>query len=257
MCAILAKGLAAQFYIQVNTGYSVSTHPFTYVNRVITDNIINQFRIKLNYGHGFNLGLSAGYEFSDNFFAEVNLSSSLISRSRSDNDWGYYFRREYLNLHLSGLNGDAEMRNTSLQLAPLLGFSVSAGRFKPFIKAGLNILYLKSRYSNSYTYKYLDENHAWYLEITELKREYTGKIKPGVRGCAGVLYRLTEDLLLSAELSAVNSMYQFDKSHTLSFIVDGVERVDEIEENPEKLDDGDGTVDHSNIGLNIGIRYTF
>lgn len=253
----LAHSLTAQFYMHFNTGYSVSVTPKIHENRVIADSIIDQFRIKFPYGHGLNFGCSFGYAFSKNLFTEIGLHTSLFSRSRSDNDWGDYFRRNYTKLHLSGLNGDATMRNSGFQIAPLIGFSAEAGKFSPYIKAGLNILYLKSRYSNNYTYKYFGESHEAYLENTEVEREYTGRIKAGFRAGAGTLYKLTDKLMLSAEITVVNSIYHFDKSNTVSFKVDGVEKVEELEVNPEKLGDDQGLVDFSNVGLNVGVRYAF
>jgi outer membrane protein W len=244
--------MPAQFYIHLNTGYSLSTHPVVQENRVITNDNIEMFRIKFSYGNGVNIGLAAGYSFSGNFFGEINVITTLFSQSHSDNNWEYYFKREYLKLHLTGLNGDVLIRNNSVQLAPLLGYYVNAGKWSPFIKAGLNILYLKSRYENNYTYKYFDPDTGPYLEYTELRRESEGGIEFGIRGSAGVLYRISENMLLSVDFTAVNSMYHFQKPETISFKVDGVDGIDESE-----AEAGKQTVDFSNIGLNIGIRYSF
>lgn len=249
--------MMAQLYMQFNSGYSVSVTPVIHENRVIADSIIDQFRVKFPYGHGLNLGYSIGYTFSKNLFSEISIHTSVFSRSRSDNDWGDYFKRDYTKLHLSGLNGDATMRNTNFQISPLIGISAEAGKFNPYIKAGLNFLYLKSAYSNYYTYKYYGEGHEPYLEITEVEREYTGNLKVGFRAGAGTLYKLNHNLMLSAEITIVNSMYHFDKSYTLSFKVDGIEKIEELEVNPEKLANDKGLVDFSNIGLNVGIRYVF
>jgi outer membrane protein W len=257
LLVILAPAIRAQMYIHFSTGYTFSTQPFVHQNRVITDSIIDQFKIKFSYGKGLNIGLGVGYAFSDNFFTELNVSTALFSRSHSDNDWEYYFKREYLKLHLSGLNGDAMMKNTSIQVAPLIGYSVNAGRFRPYIKAGLNILYLKSLYSNSYTYRYLNDSFEWYLEYTDVERIYSGSLKLGFRGSAGFSYSLSDHVRLSAEFMTVNSMYHFKESRTLTFRVDGIEKVDELEENPEKFDDNEGTIDFSNIGFNFGFRYLF
>ncbi|HEX2394768.1 MAG TPA: outer membrane beta-barrel protein, partial [Bacteroidales bacterium] len=185
----------AQLYIHLNSGYSVSTHPSIMQNRVITDNTIEQFRIKFSYGNGLNLGIGAGYAFSEHFFAELNAVTTFFSRSRSENNWEYYFKREYYKLHLTGLNGDVLIRNSSIQLAPMIGYSINAGKFSPFFKAGLNILYLKSRYANTYTYKYFDSGIGWYLETTEVKRRSDGGMQLGFRGSAGILYRLSEKLM--------------------------------------------------------------
>lgn len=253
VCLIcLISSARAQLYIHLNSGYSVSTQPDIRQNRVITDNTIDLFRIKFSYGNGLNLGIGAGYKFSEHFFAELNAVTTFFSRSRSENNWEYFFKREYSKLHLTGLNGDVLIRNTSIQLAPMIGYSVSAGKFSPFLKAGLNILYLKSRYENNYTYKYFESGTGWYLENTDVKRRTDGGIQLGFRGTAGILYRLSEKLMLMVDLTAVNAMYRFDVPETLSFKVDGVEKVDETVEDLKEE-----TVDFSNIGLNVGIRYNF
>jgi len=246
----LACASPAQFYVNFRTGYSISTQPTIQQNRVITDNKIDQFRIKFPYGNGLNLAFGIGYQISENFFGEINAVTTLFSRSHSDNNWEYYFKREYLKLHLTGLNGDVRIRNSSIQLAPVLGYSVKAGRLTPFIKAGLNILYMKSRYSNNYTYKYFDEITGSYLEYTELEKEYKGDIELGFRGSAGVYYQFSDKVKVSADLTAVNAMYHFHQPEIILFKVDGVDG--EMEETREKR-----TVDFSNIGLNIGIMYEF
>jgi outer membrane protein W len=245
----------AQLYIHFNTGYSFSTQPYIHQNRVITDSIIDMFPVKFAYGKGLNLGMGLGYSISDNISVELVVTTALLTASSSNNNWEQYFLKEYIKLHLSGLNGDAKMKNASIQIAPLFVYSAILGKFGPYLKAGLNLLYVKSSYTNNYTYRYLNDSFEWYLEYTELKREYKGNLTLGFRGSLGTYYRLSDRMMLSAEFVAVNSVYHFTESRTLIFKVDGVEKVGELEENPVRLAHDEGRIDYSHIGVNIGIKY--
>lgn len=242
----------SQWYFNFNTGYSFTTHPDIRQNRVITNDTIKLFRIKFPYGNGLNTSFGAGYIFEHNFFAEIRAITTFFSGSRSDNNWKEYFRREYLKLHLTGLNGNVVIRNSIIQVTPLIGYSINTGKVRPFFSAGLNFLYMKSRYTNDYTYRYFSETLGVYFEDTHVERETHGKIALGFRGNVGILYPLGESMLLTADVTAVNSMYHFKKPVTLSFKVNGVEEVNETEEDLNEY-----SVDFSNLGFNIGIRYAF
>ena len=252
---LLANTTVGQMYIHFNTGMSFSTSPYIHRNRVVTDNVIDLFRIKFNYGNGLNLALSAGYQINENFSVEFLASTALFTASSSHHNWEKYFIHEYDNLHLSGLNGDAKMTNASVHLAPLLMYSIRLGKIQPYIKAGLNLLSLRSTYTNDYTYRYVNDQHEPYLERTSLKRLYTGSIHAGFRGNAGLMYQLTDKLMLSAEFIAVNSAYRFKESETVRFNVDGSDLLDTLEENPEKFTGDEVMIDYSHIGFNLGIRY--
>lgn len=240
----------AQWYLNFQTGYSLALNPEIQQNRVVTDNIIKLFRIRFSYGNGLNTSLGGGYIFPGNIFAGVEAVTSFFSTSHSDNNWEYYFMREYEKLHLSGLNGDVVIKNYVIQVAPVIGYSISSGKIRPFIKAGLNLLYMMSMYTNDYTYKYFTESRDSFLEYTHLERKRKGKIDLGIRGSAGVLYPIGDRFCLSADLTIINSMYRFNKPEIVSFKVNGVETA-----NDEEL--YESSVDFTNLGFNMGIRYTF
>jgi hypothetical protein len=247
----------AQFYAGFNTGYTFATQPYTHQNRVITDSTISLFRIPFAYGKGLNLGINAGYIFSDHFSVELNFFTAVLTQTNSDNNWEKYFVRDYSKLHLSGLNGDARMKNASIQIAPLLVYSVSLGKFSPYIKTGVNLLYVKTSYHNNYTYRYRNPGSGYYLEYNQLKREYKGGLNAGFRGAVGTRYQVADRLFMSAEFMAVNSSYHFRESRTLEFNVDGEDRLNTLDENPVKFDKDESRVDYSHIGVILGIRYVF
>lgn len=253
---IITANVKGQFYVHFTSGYSFATNPYIHQNRVVADGLISMFRIRFSYGKGLNLNLSAGYRLNEHLSAEILASTAIFTSSRSDHNWKKYFEREYMQLHLTGLNGDACMSNASVQLSPMLIYTISTGKWNPYVKAGLNFLFVKTTYTNYYTYRYTNDNGEVYLENTSLKRIYTGNWNMGFRGAVGVMYPLKENLMVTAEFMAVNSSYAFKESKTVKFDVDGVDRLSTISDNPRKMKGNEGIVDYSHIGFNVGLRWT-
>lgn len=248
-------GAKGQFYAQFTSGYSFSTNPSVQQNREVTDNLISMYRIRFSYGKGLYLNLSAGYRLDEHLSAEFLASTALFTTSHSDHNWKQFFEQEYSRLHLTGLNGDARMRNASVQLSPMFVYSIKAGKWTPYIKAGVNLLFVKTIYTNFYTYKYTNENLEEYLENTSLKRIYTGNWNAGFRGAIGIMYPIKDHVLFTAEFMAVNTSYRYKESKTVKFDVDGVDKLSTLTDNPHILRGDDGTVDYSHIGVNAGIRW--
>jgi hypothetical protein len=253
---VASASVKGQFYVHFTTGYSFATNPAIQQNRVVTDNLISLYKIRFSYGKGLNLNLSAGYRLSEHLSAELLASTALFTTSHSDHNWKKYFEQEYVLLHLTGLNGDARMRNASAQLSPMLVYSVTAGKWIPYVKAGINLLFVKSTYTNYYTYRYTNENNEVYLENTSLKRIYTGNWNLGFRGAIGIMYPISDNLSLTTEFMAVNSSYRFKESETVKFDVDGVDKLSTVTDNPRKFTGNEGIVDYSHIGIHAGIRWT-
>jgi len=217
---ICTSSSSAQMYVNAFTGYSFSNSTQYLALETTGNDILNAERMRLNYGKGMNLGAGLGYIFNDNISFEVTINTQFFTKS------------SYTVFYDNWVTGpvrskmDYTIRNTNLQIAPLVVYSADLKKMKLYLKAGLNFLYSESIIDIvSYTF---------YSESQEVDK---GGLDMGFRGGLGLQYQVSESTDLYAEYMSIITNYVYTNSSA--------------------WDHPDYRVDYSHMGLNIGIRYRF
>lgn len=185
----------AQFYFNVFTGYSFSTNPQKTENVEVRDNAVDSHYTKFYYGKGMNLGVGIGYNFKNGLGVALSSNTQIFTRSAYKNHWRSPSNYEG-NYYVSGLRGEGGKENKSIQLAPLLVYTLDMGRIAPYLKVGLNFLKVKTVSDQVYKGKYPDFTTE---HLYEIQSTLSGKWRTGFRGAIGATYKISDKWNIYAE----------------------------------------------------------
>lgn len=249
----LSVPVNAQFYVKPAVGYSVGLNPVEMKSTLIFNDIKTETVSKIYNGQGLNLGLSAGYDFSNNFSFEIggctqvfttqHISSPQLPDLSRLTSYSYYY---------SNLFGNITHTNSIFQFYPQLVSRIDCQGINFYIKTGPNFTFVKT--------KILQDNTTWdwkpvsYHVITGGNEK--GRIEMGFQASVGIEYQVSEKLNLFAELLTVHANYKFREYETEKYEIDGVDHLSDLDKRSGSID-GSYKVDFSNIGFNIGIKYMF
>ena len=239
----------SQFNILTYTGYTFSTNPDIFDNIVIEDYKLNATKAIFKHGNGINVGVGIGYDFSEKLSLNINCITQLYSKSEFGND-------SYLNL--SGIYGYYTFENKNIQVSPLLVYYHKLGKFKLFIKGGLNMLYSRTILFHNYYALHYDFNTH---ETTKKYHQYTYVIKGGInfgfRGAIGLQYPLSKKISLYVELMSVNTNYNYKELEVTKFLISGEDYLSSIDDVKKEYENDEGLVDYSHAGILVGLIYKF
>lgn len=215
-----------------------------------------------SYGGGTNVGLNVGYMFSEHVGAELGFSYFLGSEVTSD--------------MVSVPTGDLTVmrKSTQMRLAPSIVLT-TGGDFALYTKAGLVLPVGGSTIIN-----YVDGTNP--NSVVERDFEAKGAMSLGFQGAIGANYKLSDNLSIFGELSAVNLRIK-SASNTMTrnstngtdviSLMDTYDKettfVDELGpnsnnagynsdyKNTEAKEDLASTTNFNGFFINIGVKYSF
>jgi hypothetical protein len=215
---------------------------------------MNQFYARFPFGKGMNLGLGIGYAINENVSVELSINTQVITGAEFNNDWNSYIE-DASSWSVSGINGYAKIKNTNIQIAPLFIYTGSWGKFNPYIKAGINLIYSQAFSENN---SKLIISFFSDTVTSESKYKYKGGINLGFRGAFGAKYSINRRFSVYGEFMVVNTNYNYRKSEVLVNLRNGENLLpEEEEERIEDITHNEGLRDFSSVGINFGIRYQF
>jgi hypothetical protein len=265
---ILAFNLSAQkFYLGVHAGYGFSTSAGQAAGFDVeetTDKIVYE-RVQGGTGEGSNIGLRFGYNVSKNIGFELG-TSYLFGRTLTTTSTASVPNQEF--------NGTASTTVTMLQLSPEIVFrSTLKGKIVPYAKFGL-LLGFNTLSEIDFT---INQDMSFSSLITSGRLERKSDFDIGITSSLGANFFIAKQILLFAELNAINLSYQPESMSRTSYIVDGENELssfptyenetvylDRIEYNPNEPIDLNKpkeelsvSVPLSNIRFNLGLRVNF
>jgi hypothetical protein len=248
----------SQFYIHPYIGYSRSLHPEKVQTGVTINMVKNIYVDKIKYGKGCNLGIDIGYKFKEHWLIGLTTNTQFFTKSHFSHE-----QIDYNKLEESGINsfsywgylGDYQYKFQNLQFSPQFGYYEDFHKFSLYLRFGPNFLKSKASVTREYIEWEMDGWWEYYPLHVKEEMEYTGKLKIGLQSSLGIDYHLTDKLNLTAEFLLINTNYTWNKAERIRYEIDGVNHLNDFEKKTYDLDKSAGTVDFSQIGINIGIRY--
>lgn len=244
----------AQVYIQPSVGYNFSSQPSVNQSIFVTDNQKTVYTTKFKYGEGAYLGLNLGYKFKSNLFIEVNTRKTVYSKYRESVE--YPDLRSLTNYFYSGYSGTINYESSILQIAPLIGYQVQKKKLTTYFKVGPN--FMKSTFTPTYSYIDRVPTDAGFVDYNTVRKgEYTGKFNLGLQANLGFCYSLKQNLQLVLDFVTVYNNYKITKAKIASYEVDGVNELEKLGDTNITLDKDNNQLNHSQYGVNVGIKYFF
>jgi outer membrane protein W len=249
---IIGMQAKSQFFVEFSTGYSFSTKPYVIRNILKIEDRISEFKEEYKFGKGLDYGISFGYTVNEHLDFSLFMHSKTLSSSDFNLDLTQYYSEYGSNFYFSGNSGSTELTMKTIQVAPLLVLRKSYNKISPYLKVGPNFLKLQSEFVNERIE--LDDSDTQ-VAVNETS-EYKGKVDIGLIVAVGLSMKLGDSFFWYAEVISCNSNYDFTDLTISEFSVDNIDRKDELEQTSFEYSNNEFLVDYSNIGFNIGIRYT-
>lgn len=204
-----------QFYIKVAGGYSfaVPGHPIgtneSDVDRLVTDPETGYYvpgliesrakEVRGSYNSGIAPMATVGYQFQSNIGIELGA--------------GYVFGKEYVTHDdfSEFLDGELQRQRSTVRttdaknlfISPGIVVTTSTPQLRPFVSVGMIMAFPKTRESVAFNSTY-DVDYGTTLQ----EYEYSGGTAIGLRGGAGLDYKLNDKLSLFAELVFTSMNYR-------------------------------------------------
>jgi len=191
---LLASGTnAQQVYVKLQGTYAngLNQNSQHYVNPI--PGYDDEEKDYYTYGTGTNIGLSAGYNFSEKIALNLDLA--------------YLFSKEYeIEMYSENISHRARMVN----ITPGIQMSAGYDKFNPYAKAGLVLGFGKIITES--------ENDDFYS-----KTELTGGLALGINGALGIEYKLSDAFQVFAEASLASISWAPEKAEYVTYEIDGVD----------------------------------
>jgi hypothetical protein len=237
-----------QVYISAFRGISIPTNPFVSENIIAVDTKVLSFKTKFPFGEGVDLGIGMGYKFSNNLSMEVDISTQVLTKCEFKNDWDKYIEEYQRQYYLYGTKDELTLTSQSLQLTPMLKYSIQHKKMNSYIKAGLDILYLESLISRNYDDQGNKIEEDWL---------YTGDYGLGLKSAFGIESEALNNFWVFAEINIVNMNFEFTKSEATKFEVEDMDLLKDLVEPKIEFEDDEFIIDFSNFGVFLGVTYYF
>ncbi len=248
----------SQFYLQPSIGFSFSQHPEVSQGNLVIEGKQTVYKRTIKLSEGVHAGFGAGYAFKNNLFVEVSGQKSIYTKHQTSSGLPDFSTLD--NYYYSGFVGETEYRTNMIQFSPLLGYRIQKNRFGAYIKAGPN--FMKSTISSTHSefeIEYVHTENGWKQVRYDIEwsEEYTGNLNVGFQSNLGFSFDIKKDLQLTIEYVTVSNNYVIKRGEITGYKVDGVNRMDEIDDPKFEVDNDDYKLNHSYIGFNIGVKYFF
>jgi len=255
MLGILAVN--AQLYLKAYTGYSLSLNMDKNISREIVNTIENDYAFTYKHGEGMNLGIAVGYQINKNLSVEANCNTQLFTNQKITIPSSIDYASTTQSFYFSGFFGSLNYSHQIIQLSPQLMYRVNYHKINLYIKTGPNFLNARSYISDYYKEFILSETH-WGFDFKDAasKRYLEGKWSIGLQSSVGIEYPISSKMTLFGELLSINGNFLFNKSILQSYEIEGVSQINEGTQTTFDLS-SEKKCDFSQIGLNVGIKYTF
>ena len=256
LCCLLTEMIYAQIYIKGYTGYALSTGNERFnATEIINDKTYaSSYRLKL--GQGINVGLSIGYDLNKNIAFEITGNTLFSPKYKYSNSYQWDFN-SYSNVwHWSynGFFGDVEYASTMFGVSPQIVFrSNPYNQWIFYLKGGLDFVVVKFKKTTRtipIDFPFYNSHTPSYYQTIR----YSGNLSTGIQYSFGTEYKLSKNICVFAELTAVNLKYTFKRSQILQYEIDGINSLSELEST--KSNDLDNQLVLNHVGFNIGIKYS-
>jgi hypothetical protein len=245
----------AQIYVKALTGYSFSSNPQIEQSTEIINDLKNVYVTKFKNGEGINLGLAFGYNLNNYFSIELVSNTQIFTSQNISIPQPDYNNMTYNNFSFEGYRGNIKYTNTIFQFSPQFIYNIDYKKIKFYLKLGPNFMFVKNNSRFDYTSWKLD-TFKWIPNHIVEELNTKGGLSIGVQSSFGGEYHLSENINLFVELLSVNANYTIKKSEIISYDIDGVNHLGDLDKQSQTISDA-GKIDFSHIGFNIGIKYIF
>jgi hypothetical protein len=253
LCCLAAHS-RGQFYVQPSVGYTFNSHPTVMKSLLITDNLKSVFTMKLRYGQGLHAGVTAGYCLWDQFFIELDAKQGMLTRNSASVEETDI--RELDNFYMAGFFGEIEHRSPLFQFSPRIGYRVRKEMFAASFSLGPDFMTTKV-IQTMRTVDYEFNGMTLIPHDVEAVQEYKGGLHTGLQAGLGLSWSFRPDMQLVFDFVTVFNNYEIASGEVTFYEVDGVDRLESLDDTGIEIDPLDNRLNHSHYGLNIGLRYVF
>jgi opacity protein-like surface antigen len=219
---LLSINLFAQpFYIKISSGYGLSTSPKEFISYDFTMSSRTYESQSFSFGEGLYFNVALGYNVSSNVGVDLEFnytSGAPLNLSYSFNDT------------ISQESREEEQKGTAITIIPSFLLSAEFGMLKPYIKfgpilgfAGIDIKNNRNGVVSSVGTA--PQNYTVYEESS-----YENNFVWGINAALGMDIQLTEIFAVTVEVINKNLSYSPDKLVWEKYLVNGVDRIREIQE---------------------------
>ena len=267
LCLCVPGLSLAQLYLKGYTGYAFSTgnekltsfeeiHWREYpAGKYIYENNASSYQLKL--GQGVNLGLCLGYALNKNIAFEITGNTQLFSTFNYSKPYLFqvlgFTREDPYGWSWNGIGffGDLEYTNTLFQVSPQIVFrSNPYNQWSFYLKGGPDFMKVThKRTVQNLKFGFFDV--ATVLSTTK----FSGNINTGIQCSFGTEYKLSKNICIFAELTAVGVRYTFKKYQDLRYEIDEIDSLSTL--GSTVSDEWDDKTVFNHAGLNVGIKYNF
>ena len=259
LALIMILGLFAlrsygQFYVQPSVGYTFNSNPTEIQSLLIADNLKSVYVMKLRYGQGLHAGLTAGYFLWDQLFIEIDVKQGLLTRNSASVEETDL--RELDNFYIAGFFGEIEHRSPLFQFSPRIGYRVQREMFAASFSLGPNFMTTKVKQTIR-TVDYDFDGMNLIPHDVVACQEYRGGLHTGLQAGLGLSWSFRPDIQIVLDFVTVFNNYKITSGEVTSYEVDGVDRLETLDDTDIDIDPDDNRLNHSHYGVNIGLRYVF
>jgi outer membrane protein W len=177
-----------------------------------------------SFGKGVQFGATAGFMFSENIGAELNVGYLVGTKSTYINN--DITRTPDFYLYENKMSGNM------LRLTPALKFSVGKDKLKPYMRLGL-VIGLAGKIKSVETYSSnVTPLNLVYVTIAE--SSMTGGVSLGLSAGLGVNYKLNDKLGIFAEIAFISQSWAPNKSLLTKYTENGVDKLGSMTTNQKE-----------------------
>jgi len=221
---------------------------------VIFDNQKSVYTMKVRWGENMNAGITVGYELWDHLLLGLNARVAVIATHAESIERPELQSME--NFYIGGFFGVYEYSSPVLQFAPQIGYKVQSEKFSAYFSLGPNFMSTKIRLtSNQSTYGFVE----WVIHPLEkvTKYEYGGGLHMGIQADLGLCYSLRPNLQLVMDFVMAYNNYKVTKGEITWYEINGEDQMDTLNETEIGIDPDNNKLNHSHLGVNVGLRFFF
>lgn len=203
----------AQFYIGLNSGYSIGVNGRTMADFLLIDADLsgmdpNFIDNRTSFGGGLNVGTMFGYQINGYLGFELGVNYHRTNKSKGSV------------IYDPGDGWDASMKGSMLSLRPAIVTNIYKGNYTVFAKLG--------GVYNSGNFNFLYGNYSANSSDASTTKIYGGSAL-GVLFGAGVDWHLKSNWLLRTELNYISANYYPGKAELIKYEEDGQNLLPDIE----------------------------
>ena len=248
----IAAVSSGQFYVHPSVGYSFSNHPATLESVFITDNQKTIFTAPVKHGESLNAGLTIGFELWDHLIIELSARQAVYSKHTATIEEQDLATLD--NFYIAGFYGEFEYRSPALQFAPQIGYKVQKDKLSAYFRMGAHFMITRvTETARTVDYDFVD----WRLVPFNvmIKREFRGGVHTGLQADLGFSYAVGSRVQVVLDIVTVYNNYVVKEGVITGYEVEGSDQLETLDDTAVEIDPDDNRLNHSNYGINVGLRY--